>query len=82
MTLPDERYRALRCGLEFLCDLTNPKKTPKVPKEIRKRAFSILKHYPRTYHFEMIAEALPDEFEKTNSFLKLIVDNEAKNDTR
>lgn len=82
MTLPDERYRALRCGLEFLFDLCDPKKTPRVPKEIRRRASSILKHYPGKYHFEMIAEALPDEFQKTNSFLKLIVDNEENNDTR
>ena len=46
MTLPDERYRALRCGHQMLLDLLNPKVTPKVPKYIRQRALSVLRHYP------------------------------------
>jgi hypothetical protein len=65
MTLPDERYRAMRCGYMFLMDLCDSKKTPKVPSEIRNRAKSILRHYPQEYHFEMIVEALPNEFSKT-----------------
>jgi hypothetical protein len=46
--------------------------TPKVPKYIRQRASSILRHYPFEYHFELISEALPNEFEKTDPFLKKI----------
>ena len=46
MTLPDERYRALVNTRNFLRSLLDPAQTPKVPKEIRKRAYVCLKHYP------------------------------------
>jgi hypothetical protein len=72
MTLPYERYRAMKCGHQFLLDLRDPKKTPKVPKYVRQRASSVLRHYPFEYHFELISEALPNEFEKTDPFLKKI----------
>ena len=62
MTLPDERYRALRCGEQFLVDLLNPKVTPKVPKSVRDRAARILKHFPTKYDMDGIAEAMPDRF--------------------
>ena len=55
MTLPDERYRALRCGREFFFELCDPSKTPKVPRYIRDRARQILKHYPGQVDFEDIA---------------------------
>jgi hypothetical protein len=71
MTLPDERYRAMKCGYQFLLDLCNPSATPRVPKEIRQRASSILKHYPSQYHFELIASALPNEFDKIPFMVKL-----------
>lgn len=80
MTLPDERYRAMRCGYQFLMELCNSEATPKVPKVVRERARSILKHYPGQYHFEMIAEALPTEFSKTNSFLNLRLVYQKEND--
>ena len=75
MTLPDERYRAMKCGYQLLLDLCNPKATPKVPYEVRERARVVLKHYPGSYHFDMIAEALPNEFSKTSRWLSLVVDN-------
>lgn len=62
MTLPDERYRALKCGEQFLVDLCNPKVTPKVPKFVRDRAARILKHFPTKYDIDGIAEAMPDRF--------------------
>lgn len=71
MTLPDERYRALRCGQQFLLDLLNPKLTPKVPKYIRQRAYSILRHYPDSYHFTRIVEKLPEDFSVNSSFVRL-----------
>jgi transposase-like protein len=80
MTLPDERYRAMRCGYQFLMELCNPAATPKVPRAIRERARSILRHYPGQYHFEMIAQALPNEFSKTSSFLKLANKQESNDD--
>jgi len=80
MTLPDERYRAMRCGYQFLMELCNPAATPKVPKSVRERARSILRHYPGQYHFEMIAQALPNEFSKTSPFLNLRIADQKEND--
>ena len=60
MTLPDERYRALKCAEDFMLSLCDPKKTPKVPKEVRARARSVLKHYPTKFDMDRIAEAAPD----------------------
>ena len=77
MTLPDERYRALRCGEQFILDLLNPKVTPRVPKYIRKRALGVLRHYPSSYHFEKIVENLPEEFAVNSPFVK--VTNETGN---
>jgi hypothetical protein len=71
MTLPDERYRALRCGQQLLLDLLNPKVTPKVPKYIRQRANSILRHYPDSYHFTRIVEKLPEDFSVNSPFVSL-----------
>jgi hypothetical protein len=71
MTLPDERYRALRCGEQLLLDLLNPNVTPRVPKYIRQRALSVLRHYPSSYHFEKIVENLPEDFAVSNQFVRL-----------
>ena len=75
MTLPDERYRALRCGHQMLLDLLNPKVTPKVPKYIRQRALSVLRHYPSSYHFEKIVENLPEDFSVNSPFVKVTNEN-------
>ena len=77
MTLPDERYRALRCGHQMLLDLLNAKVTPKVPKYIRQRAASILKHYPDSYHFTKIVEKMPEDYAVSSQFVK--VTNESEN---
>jgi hypothetical protein len=71
MTLPDERYRALRCGQQLLLDLLNPKVTPKVPKYIRQRASSILRHYPDSYHFTKIVEKMPEDYAVSSQFVRL-----------
>ena len=70
MTLPDERYRALRCGQQMLMDLLDPKITPKVPKHIRKRALGILRHYPNSYHFAKIVEKMPEDYAVRSQFLR------------
>jgi len=76
MTLPDERYRALKCGKQLLEDLLDSKKTPRVPKAIRSRVLWILRHYPDDYHFELVAEKIPEWFStKPFNNLHLIVDN-------
>ena len=71
MTLPDERYRALRFGQQFLLDLLNPKVTPKVPKYIRQRAGNILRHYPDSYHFAKIVEKMPEDYAVSSQFVRL-----------
>jgi len=77
MTLPDERYRALRCGEQLLLDLLNPNVTPRVPKYIRQRALGVLRHYPNTYLFEKIVENLSEDFAVNSLFVK--VTNESEN---
>ncbi len=71
MTLPDERYRALRCGHQMLLDLLNPKVTPKVPKYIRQRAASILRHHPDSYDFTKIVEKIPEDYAVSSQFVRL-----------
>jgi hypothetical protein len=46
MTLPNEWFISMKKNRQFLFDLLNPNITPKVPKEIRKRASECLKHFP------------------------------------
>jgi hypothetical protein len=60
MTLPDERYRALKNAEQFLLELCDPKKTPKVPSEVRDRARGVLRHYPTNFDMGRLAEAAPD----------------------
>ena len=52
MTIPIERTWSVLNTREFLLDLLDPKKTPRVPKDIRRQAGRLLKHYPTKYSFE------------------------------
>jgi len=60
MTLPDERYRALKWAEQFMQDLLDPSKTPRVPKRVRAQARSVLRHYPGSYYIDEIARRAPD----------------------
>jgi hypothetical protein len=64
MTLPDERTRAIVNARNFLYDLIDPKKTPRVPKTVRERARRILKHYPWNLHLAIAAAVMPDVWGK------------------
>ena len=44
-------------------DLLDPKKTPRIPKEIRKRAYYALKHFPNEFDMEMVANEMQGVFE-------------------
>jgi hypothetical protein len=46
MSLKDEKIRAIKSTREFLRELLDPSKTPKVPQAIRKQAYSCLRHFP------------------------------------
>lgn len=56
MTLPTERTNAVLRTEQFLIDLLDPKKTPRVPKSVRQEAGRLLKHYPSKYDMEHINE--------------------------
>lgn len=62
MTLPYERSIAVSNVREFLYDLLDPKKTPRIPKSLRVRARWLLKHYPYETDMERVAELAPDIF--------------------
>jgi hypothetical protein len=60
MTLPDERFRSIQRTEEFLQDLMNPQKTPRIPKEVREQARWCLRHYPSYYNLKQLECAAPD----------------------
>lgn len=66
MTLPYERYNAIKRTEEFLTSLLDPKKTPRVPKQIRQEAYYCLRHYPGGYNLDVIATKCPDQLETPN----------------
>ena len=59
MTLPDERYRSIQRAALFLQQLCNPAITPRVPKEIRREAAAVLRHFPSQYDLTQLESAAP-----------------------
>ena len=57
MTLPIERTQAVLRTEEFLKDLLDPKKTPRVPRQMRDRAYRCLRHYPSRYNMMYIEDS-------------------------
>ena len=64
MTLPDERYRSVEQTRRFLLDLLDPDHTPRVPKSVRDRARSMLRHYPTTFDMQRAAATSPEVFQE------------------
>ena len=64
MTLPDERYRAIKQGKKLLEELCDPGKTPRVPSIVRDRARAALRHYPHDYEIDTIAQSCPELLDK------------------
>lgn len=60
MTLPDERYRSLKQAKKLLEELTDPGKTPRVPKIVRDRALGALRHFPLDMELEFMASKCPE----------------------
>lgn len=56
MTIPLERTNAVVNTEQFLVELLNPKKTPRVPRYIREQAHRLLRHYPTVFDMELIAK--------------------------
>ena len=63
MTLPDERYRAVKAAQQFLARLAGGE-YPRVPKAVRAEARAILRHYPLDWDLSCAAEAAPHIFQK------------------
>ena len=69
MTMPSERTRTILQTRDFLRELLDPAKTPRVPKSVRREAHRLLRHYPgpseiemsRSGFFEVFGPALGDE---------------------
>ena len=61
MTLPDERYRAVKNAQQFLARLAGGE-YPRVPKAVREEARSILRHYPLDWDMQRTARMAPDVF--------------------
>ena len=64
MTLPDERYRAIKQGKKLLEELCDPGKTPRVPSIVRDRARGALRHFPSDYELDRIADSCPEYLDK------------------
>ncbi len=71
VTLPFERYRALKYGKKLIEELCDPGKTPRVPSMVRERARTVLRHYPSDYEIERIAESCPEYLEKIKAYDKI-----------
>ena len=63
MTLPDERYRAVKTAAQFLARLAGGE-YPRVPKAVRVEARSILRHYPLDWDLKQAATAAPHVFQE------------------
>jgi hypothetical protein len=63
MTLPDERYRAVRRAEQFLSSLASGD-IPHVPRVVRDEARSILRHYPGQWDMDRAAVGSPDVFQQ------------------
>ena len=63
MTLPDERYRAVKNAQQFLARLAGGE-YPRVPKAVRDEARSILRHYPLDWDMQRTARMAPDVFQE------------------
>ncbi len=64
MTIPVERTRAVLYTRDFLFDLIDPRKTPKVPRAIRQQASRCLRHYPGIYDLLEAAKRAPSSWGK------------------
>lgn len=60
MTLNFERKNSLLMTKEFLRDLLDPKKTPRVPANVRKMASICLRHYPFPGDIEQLSLMCPE----------------------
>ena len=63
VTLPDERYRAVKWAESFLSRLAGGQ-IARVPKAVREEARSILRHYPNSWDMQRAAVGSPEVFQE------------------
>lgn len=56
--LPEEEYHSLKETYKLLCDLIDPKKYPRIPKQIRDNAKKCTKHYPHSRDWDKIRDTV------------------------
>jgi len=79
MTLPDERYRAVKYAQEFLSRLAGGQYA-RVPKAVRDEARSILRHYPNSWDMQQAAEGSPTVFqERMEPLYRMVKQHEQDN---
>lgn len=71
MTLPHERYNAVQRTRQFLIELCDPKKSPRIPKRIRREAYYCLRHFPSNFDLDRMATKCPEVMETENQLDKL-----------
>jgi len=76
VTLPDERYRAVKSAQQFLARLAGGD-LPRVPKAVRDEARSILRHYPLDWDLQRAARMAPDVFqERMEPLYRMVLQHE------
>ncbi len=81
MTLPDERYRAVKWAEGFLSRLAGGE-LPRVHKAVRDEARSILRHYPGSWDMNRAAEAAPEVFqEQMEDLHRFVLRGQQQDDT-
>ena len=71
MTMPNEMFQPIRNARHFMLALMDPKQTPKVPKDIRKRARDRLKHFPSEYEINELEKLHSAQDADPNVLLEL-----------
>ena len=82
MTLPDERYRSIQRAAQFLQQLCNPAVTPRVPKEIRREAAAVLRHFPSEWDLQQLERAAPHVIQQQMEPLHRMIAQYANEDLR
>jgi DNA-binding protein Fis len=76
VTLPDERYRAVKSAQQFLSRLAGGE-YPRVPKAVREEARSILRHYPLDWDMQRAARMAPEVFqERMEPLYRMVLQHE------
>ena len=80
--MPSERSFAIHNTQQFLFDMLDPKKTPRVPRAIREKCRRLLRHYPSSFWLDTAAKTAPDIFGPIDAKLDHIIEWEERRKKR